>query len=265
MAIITLTSDYGLRDPFVPALHGALMGSIPDVHIEDISHDIQPFHIAQSAYVISEAFPYFPKNSIHLIAVKEGFSGRVDSLLMRKEGHYFMAPDNGILALIRREIKPQWIFRLNFHNATTLFPARDIFVPAAAHLLKGGEPEVLGQKVTEIESPSNFRAEYKESEDCIRGSFIHIDRFGNLVSNISSRLIEEHRRGRGLRIITSRSRPIARLSQFYDDVSDGNVVALINSSGYLEIAINRSSGPEYNGASQLLGLYLRDPIEVAFT
>jgi S-adenosylmethionine hydrolase len=264
MSIITLTTDYGSRDLYAASLKGRLIQQAPEASIVDISHDIQPFHLDEAAFLLGHSYHFFPKNSIHIIAVDESRSSRHSGLLMKKDGHWFIGPDNGLFHIMRPEIKPELIIRLDFIREESHFPAFDLYVPAAAHISKGGATEVLGKAIESIVEKKVLQPLVSADNSIIHGNIQHIDRYGNLISNIPGKLIDEHREGRGLNIDAGGRRTIKKLMKFYDEVEEGGILAMINSMGYLEIAINRHSGPDQNGASQLLGLYLRDRIEVYF-
>lgn len=264
MAVITLTTDYGNRDFYAAALKGHLLQQAPQATVVDISHDIQAFLLDQAAFVLGHAYAFFPKDTIHLVAVDEGRSSQTHGLLMRKDGHWFLGPDNGLFSLLRPELRVEKLIRLEFRREESNFPALDLYVPAAAHLARGGNPEVLGRETQQWEEKRPLRPTVSADNNSIVGGVLHIDRYGNLITNITGRLIEEYRRGRPLSIHMGRRQVVQKISAFYDETAEGETLAIINSMGYLEIALNRQVGPENNGASQLHGLYLRDRIEVHF-
>ena len=264
MAVITLTTDYGNRDFYASALKGHLLQQAPEAQVFDISHDIQPFLLDQAAFVLGHAYAFFPKGTIHIVSVDEGRRSKYNGLLMRKDGHWFLGPDNGLFSLLRPELRIEQLMRLDFRREESNFPALDLYLPAAAHLAKGGSSDVLGRATNQWVEKRQLRPTVSADNNSIVGGVLHIDRYGNLITNITGRLIEEHRMGRPLSIHMGRKQVVQKISAFYDEAGEGETLAIINSMGYLEIGLNRQVGPENNGASQLLGLYLRDRIEVHF-
>lgn len=265
MSLVTLTTDYGSRDPYAAALKGRLYTEVPDARIVDISHEVSPLHLEEAAFLLGHSFGHYPKGSIHLVAVDEGHSKEVRPLLMLKEGHWFIGPDNGVLHMIRPEIRADQLLEIDFRSEATNFPALDIYVPAAAHLLRSGAGDLLGHPTDTMIEKKIMRPTLGNEKASITGIVQHIDAYGNLISNIPGSWIKEYQGDRSLEIDLGRRQKISKLCTHYREMDDGLPLALINSMGYLEIAVKRQAGPANNGASQLLGLYLRDRIEVRFT
>lgn len=265
MAIITLTTDCGSRDPYAAALKGFLASQAPKAQVIDITHDIQSFYVEEAAFILGHSFHFYPKGTIHIVSVDDRKEGGDKFMMMKKEDHWFIGPDNGIFSMIRPELKADELIELNFFRGESKFPALDIYVPAAAHLLRGGSSDVLGKKLVDMVETKIIRPTLSPGNTAITGMVQHIDVYGNLISNIPGTWITEHQAGRNITIDLGRKYNVNKLSNHYHDVSEGQLLGLINSMGYLEIAINRQAGPANNGASQLLGLYLRDRIEVVFS
>jgi S-adenosyl-l-methionine hydroxide adenosyltransferase len=149
--ILTLTTDFGLTDHFVGVMKGVILDICPLAQIVDISHEIAPFAIAQGAYLIAQAYPYFSKNTVHIVVVDPGVGGARRPILVEAAGQYFVAPDNGVLEIIYSREKHQvWAItdaRVFRQPVSQTFHGRDVFAPAAAHLACGANPAKLGKKI----------------------------------------------------------------------------------------------------------------------
>ena len=148
MAIITLTTDFGMKAHFVGAVKGALYSEIPEANIVDISHNISPFNVMEAAYVIQNAFGSFPKGTIHVVGVDSELNPENTHLAMLLNGHYFVCANNGILSMICNEMNPDQIVEINIHDKIVgSFPVLDVFVKVAAHIARGGTLEVIGKAI----------------------------------------------------------------------------------------------------------------------
>jgi S-adenosylmethionine hydrolase len=262
MAIITLTSDMGLRDHYVAAVKGAILSQHPEATIVDISHSIAPFNNSHAAFVLRNAFPEFPKGSIHIIGVNPEADGQTAHLVVRHQGHLFIGADNGIFSLLFDE-RPQEVFELTMKLDTDhlAFPTKNIFVKAACHLARGGTPEVIGRKVAAVREQINIRPVVMDGT--IKGEVIHVDHYGNVVTNITRALFDAVVKRRGFRISFGRPmHDISQISKTYSDVPHGERVAFFGDSGYLEIAVNKGVTGAGGGAAQLLGLRVTDAVRL---
>jgi S-adenosylmethionine hydrolase len=272
MSIITLTTDYGLKDHFVGALKGKLLSEHPEVTIIDISHHIDPFNIAEAAYIIGAAYSSFPKGTVHLIGVDIELNENNQHIAMQWNDHYFICADNGILSMLVQKIVPQKIVTINIHDrlpieATDL----DVFVKVACHLSKGGLLNVIGKEIKAIKEVTELQA--VTQDNLIKGYIIYIDHLGNAVTNVSKKLFLEMGKGRPYEI-KFKGQSIKTILPKYSDivVSDkytwkdyeGEKLALFNEAGFLEIAIFRSNPDTVGSASSLLGLQYRDLITIEF-
>ncbi len=259
-AIISLTSDFGLSDPYVAAMKGVILSINPDAVIVDISHDIRPQRIEQGAFVLAAAWPYFPAAAIHVAVVDPGVgTGRAAIALESRQGT-FVGPDNGILsAALPDEARPassEGPRRVSLpagHSARCLsndryhrqpvsetFHGRDIFAPVAAHLSLGVPLEELGPSLSEVVALPPFRAA-PQADGALAAHIVHVDHFGNLVSDVHAEQLRSNR-------ITAhiRGQRIAGLGHTYAE-SEGLVV-LIGSSGFLEVALRAGSAAKEIGA-----------------
>ena len=264
MSIITLTTDYGLKDHFVGALKGKLLSEYPEATIIDISHNIDAFNIAEAAYIIGAAYSSFPKGTVHLIGV--------DIELNVENGQYFICADNGILSMLIQKIVPQKLVAINIHDrlpsdATDL----DVFVKVACHLAKGGLPNVIGKEIKTIKEVTELQAVVQDNQ--IKGYVIYNDHFGNAVTNISKKMFLETAKSRNYEI-KFKNKTIKTILPRYSDIgiykkqplkdSEGESLAIFNEAGFLEIAIFRSNPNTVGSATSLLGLYYRDFVIIDF-
>jgi len=256
MPIITLISDWGEKDHYIGAVKGAILSRMPDVSIVDISHQVPPFDIEQAAYILRNAFPDFPKGTIHIIGVNTEESEKFGHTVIELNGHFFIGNDNGIFTLLTNS-RPQKIIELTITQDSDYFTfsTRDRFIKAAVHIAQGNAIEELGtpkERLTE-------RILLKPVIDSmvIKGHVIYIDRYENVITNIHEKQFREIQKNRKFSIVF-RTYEINRISQSYTDVAPGEIVALFGSTGYLEIAINQGN------AAGLLGLDYKDMIRIAF-
>lgn len=273
MSIITLTTDYGLKDHFVGALKGKILSEFIDAKIIDISHDIDNFNITEASYILNSSYTSFPKGSVHLIGVDIELNKENQHIAMQLNDHYFICADNGILSILIQKIKPQKIVSINIHDrfvadSTDL----DVFVKVACHLAKGGLLNVIGREINEIKSITELQPTFDANS--IKGNVIYIDRFGNAVTNITKKMFLDVAKNR-LYEIVFKNKTIKTILARYSDVAptdkypikyyEGEKIALFNEAGFLEICIFRSNPETVGSASTLLGLSYRDVVSINFT
>lgn len=238
MGIITLTSDIGLQDYLVGAMKGLLHQACPEHAIIDISHNILPFNLPQAAYLCKSALPWFPPETCHFILVNL-FDKNAPFLLCRHQGQYFICSDNGLITMILGKI-PEIVVKLDlkFSGVNML------------ELIKGFSEVVIalnyGTPLDEIGTPADTITERNPlmpilQEDYIEGQVIYIDRFENVIVNITREQFESCRKGRSFKIFVMRDDFISHISGNYADVAEGGKLAVFNSAGYLEIAINKGN------------------------
>ena len=272
MSIITLTTDYGLKDHFVGALKGKLLSEFTEATIIDISHYIDPFNVAETAYIVGAAYGSFPKGTVHLIGVDIELNTENQHIAMQWNDQYFICADNGILSMLIQKIVPQKIVSINIHDrlpndATDL----DVFVKVACHLAKGGLLNVIGKEIKAIKEVTELQALVKENQ--IKGYIIYIDHLGNAVTNISKKLFLEMGKGRPYEI-KFKNKIIKTILSKYSDIGlsskyplkdfEGQKLAIFNEAGFLEISIFRSNPDNVGSAASLLGLSYRDMITIDF-
>lgn len=263
MPVITLTSDYGLTDHYLPALKGALIMEDEEVRLVDITHQVEPGNFFEAAFVLRNCYHNFPKGTVHLIAFNElAKSGRL--LAAEIDDHYFLMADNGLLAMINPEKRVNKVVAIDLRNERSLFPARDVLARAASHLVRGGSLDILGLPIQEFEQKQIARPRILNDKSAIIGSVVYIDNFGNLISNITKKTFKEICADRSFEIMLPRNQRIKKLSDNYTSVQAGSLLAFFNSQGLLEVALAQSRGKLFNGANTMLGIEVRNTITVTF-
>ena len=275
MSIITLTTDFGLKDYFVGALKGKLISEYPEVQIIDISHDIDLFNISEASYFINSFWKDFPKNTVHLIGVDHELTKENKHIAMQWNNQFFVCADNGILSILTQKMVPQKIVEINIHNrlqegATDL----DVFVKVACHLAKGGNLNVIGKEISTIKIVNELQAVVTSDFNSIKGCVIYTDHFGNCVTNISKKIFQDIGKNRSFEIKFG-TKNIKKIHLNYSDFKvsekytlkdyEGEKLALFNEAGFLEIAIYRSNPNTVGSARSLLGLKYRDVVYVVFS
>jgi S-adenosylmethionine hydrolase len=243
MPIISLLTDFGYQDEYVGVLKGVIYRFNPAATIVDLTHGIAAQDVAQAAHVLAAAYPYFPEGSIHVVVVDPGVGSQRAVIAVRQEGHLFLAPDNGVLSVIWRDLRPRQVVRVEnpaffLPSLSQTFHGRDIFAPVAAHLSLGVALSQLGpQRDFEdlIQLPL-AQASYLHSR-LLEGQVVGVDHFGNLATNLSLRHIEKLRSAASRLVIQIAGRCIDDLSTHYGQVDSGRLLALINSRNCLEIAL----------------------------
>jgi S-adenosylmethionine hydrolase len=275
MPIITLTTDFGEKDHFAGAVKGAIYSELDSIRIVDISHSISPFHIAEAAYIIQNAYKSFPKGSIHIIGIDSEMTPENKHIAVLLDDHYFICADNGIISLITQELRPQKIVEINIHDRVISdFPVLDVFVKVACHIARGGTLDVIGKEIAEIKVLKGVAPVIQEKQNQIVGNVIYIDNYGNVVTNITKKVFENTGLGKPF-VITARTVKFKEVYAKYSDAinfdlppekreEDGKKVAIWNASGYLELAIYKSNPQTVGSASTLFGLYFRDTVTVTF-
>jgi S-adenosyl-L-methionine hydrolase (adenosine-forming) len=240
LALVTLTSDIGSPDYLVGAIKAQLLQTNPDFRLIDISHTIPPFNYPQAAYVCRSAIKQFPDFSYHLILVNL-FDKRPEQLLLAfHQNQYFLCADNGLLTMILED-SPEVIIGLPLDkNAVknTIYLTK--VMGEAVHKLVRGEP-IQGIGIPDVPFQEKRHLRPLVDINTIEGQIIFIDSFENVIVNITRDQFEEQRRGRPFTIVFKRDEVIDKISDTYADVPEGEKLALFNSAGYLEIAINKGN------------------------
>ncbi|MCB9169172.1 MAG: SAM-dependent chlorinase/fluorinase [Flavobacteriales bacterium] len=262
MSIITLTTDMGTRDHYVAAVKGRILGLFPGATIVDVTHEVKPFDNAHAAFVVRNAWPHFPEGTVHVIGVNPEADEVIPHVAVRQGGHWFIGADNGLFSLILGG-RPEAVFSLHptdDPDAMT-FPTKGVFARAACHLAQGRPVAEIGSAQDGIRQMIGFAP--AADPESIRGAVIHIDVYGNAVTNIHRDLFVRVVKDRAFRIAFGRSQnDITTLHRTYGEVPQGERVAFFGASGLLEIAVNKGAEGSGGGAARLFGLHVQDPVRI---
>jgi S-adenosylmethionine hydrolase len=254
-SIVTLTTDFGISDHFVGTIKGVILEINPEAEIIDISHSVQAFDVLDGALAIAQAYSYFPASTVHLVVVDPGVGTARRPIIMSTERHHFVAPDNGVLSLIYgREERVHVRHVTAPHDClqplSNTFHGRDIFAPVASYLSKGVDSEKFGDEITDY---VKFNAPKPKPVDqqTLKGVVLKADRFGNLITNITPQdapmLFGEN--PAPFKIVIGKHE-ITDVKTSYAEGEPGEVFAILNSMGYLEIAANRAPAAQIVGTAK---------------
>ncbi len=254
--IITLTTDFGTSDYYVSAMKAVIISINRDVTIVDVSHEISPQDIMAGSWVLKNTAFLYPENSIHVCVVDPGVGTKRNPIVLQSNNQFFVGPDNGLFSLVadKEKFKAHIISNPDLirKKPSATFHGRDIFAPAAAHLAAGTPLEFFGPEIPEIVTYK--WAEASCTTESIKGWVLHIDRYGNLITNITSKMIK-NLESKNVKIYAG-TFIINGVVKTFADVDEGEPVAFIGSSGMLEISINKGN------ASELLGINKGAPVTV---
>jgi S-adenosyl-L-methionine hydrolase (adenosine-forming) len=258
--VITITTDFGHQGPFVGVMKGCILTRFPEARIVDLTHEILVHWPAEAGFWLARAYSYFPPATVHVAVVDPGVGTSRDIIVVGAGGHYFIAPDNGLLAPVVARARDALIVRLSaaqlahigIQRPSATFHGRDIFAPVAAELAAGRcEPPALGERVETL-VPAWVDEPAVEARS-VTGVVIAIDHFGNLITNIDAGLIERFR----LPLVHAGSHAFPLL-RTYGDTRPGEYLALVNSFGVIEIARAENSAAEGLGLSRGAPVVVRD-------
>jgi S-adenosyl-L-methionine hydrolase (adenosine-forming) len=253
--IITLTTDFGSNDHFVGAMKGVILDIVPDAQIVDICHAVQAFDVLDGALTISQAYSYFPNRTVHIVVVDPGVGTARRPIVASSDKYHFVAPDNGVLSLVYAREQRMHVRHITSEHyflqpVSNTFHARDIFSPVAAYLAKEVDALKFGD---EVDDYVRFSAPKPKAvdENRMRGVVLKVDRFGNLVTNITPQdapfLFGSA--GKAFKIVVG-SREITEIRNAYAEGAPGEVVGILGSMGFLEIAANRGTAAQLTGAGK---------------
>lgn len=256
--IITLTTDFGHSDHYVGVMKGVILRIAPEAAIIDITHDLAAYEIAEAAFVVEQTYRYYPKKTIHVVVIDPGVGTSRRPILVEAAGQYFIAPDNGVLTPVMknekhkaRELKAVKYF---LNPVSRTFHGRDIFAPCAAHLAKGATPARFG-KLIQNHMRLHMPEPTRTSKRAWTGSVLRIDRFGNMITNYSTKefaWIES----RPFEMAVG-MRQVSRIALNYSDCEPGDLFLIHGSSGYMEISASQSS------AAKMVGCGVGAPLELS--
>lgn len=257
-SIITLLTDFGLKDPYLASMKGVILRINPRCTLIDITHQVNPHDVEEGAFILANAYSTFPKGTIHLAVVDPGVGGPRKPILLVTENYFFIGPDNGLFTFALQQEKVKQGMALTcpkffLPRVSTTFHGRDIFAPVAAHLSSGIRPKAFGKNIDSwVELPFQ---KPRAKEGKLLGEIIHVDTFGNLVSNIDQRRLFQFSKDRSFVIRVGR-RIIRGLKKRYSEGKKNEPIALFGSGGFLEISIREGN------AQKLLKVRRRDPIKI---
>jgi S-adenosylmethionine hydrolase len=259
--IITLATDFGLSDPYVAMMKGVILSINPSAKLIDISHQISVGSILQGASLIQETYPFFPMGTVHLAVIDPGVGGNRHPIAIQSEGQFFVGPDNGLFWPAingQKEVKVIHLTESRYFldHITYTFHGREVFAPVAAHLSLGIDVEKMGSTLkdpVQLNLPKSVNR-----EGTLYGQVIRMDNFGNLITNIHHKELQAFLKS-AQPIIEVGKLIIKKMSQIYSDVSEGEPLALINSSNCLEIAVNLGRASAYLGmdSGEIIGVQVK--------
>ncbi len=281
--MITLTTDFGLRDGYVAAMKGTMLSIHADARLVDVTHQIDPQDVMEAAFVLNTAVPYTPEGSVHLVVVDPGVGTERRAVAVKSDGHWYVGPDNGVFPLVIGTETPERAVELDNPSAwrtdapSATFHGRDIFAPAAAHLDRGASLTDLGTPIDSLE-PLRWALPMTD-EYTVQGWVVHVDRFGNCITNIRRETLARAVDDRPVPAPSPNAQrqevdvPIDDVPPFkayagssvlnnlhatYGEVAEGEPVMLFGSTGFLEISVNGGD------ASELLDIRKGDTVKLVF-
>jgi len=238
--LITLLTDFGSRDTYVGIMKGVIAKITPDAQVIDLCHEVTPQNVREAAWLLGVSFGYFPEGTVHVAVVDPGVGSKRRALAVRAAGHVFVLPDNGLISYVWRQHEMDLAVSLEnekyfLQPVSATFHGRDIFAPVAAHVAKGVPLTELGPEIKNLDlfDPRRPVIATYSSGTVLEGEIVHVDRFGNLVTNFEQELLP---RVPNLRIRVGR-RVINGLTATYSQAHTGELIALIGSFGQLEISV----------------------------
>lgn len=251
--VITLTTDFGTSDHLVAAMKGVILGINPSARIVDIQHHVVPFDVLDGALTIGAVYPYFPARTVHIVIVDPGVGTARRPLLVSADNQYFVAPDNGVLSMVY-DRDPNAVVRhvTASHNflepVSPTFHGRDVFAPVAAYLSKAWATESFGDEITEF---TRFALpKPKAAGDALKAVVLRVDAFGNLMTNLRAEDLPEDTVAMGKIKLQVGGKSVERFVATFGEGNNGEAVALVGSSGYVEIAVNKGSAAKALGAGR---------------
>jgi S-adenosylmethionine hydrolase len=241
--MITLTTDFGLKDPYAAEMKGVILTINPNAKIIDLTHGVDKFNIRMGAFILASAAPYFPRGTVHLAVVDPGVGTERRAIVVQTKNAFFVGPDNGVLMLATQQQGIEHIYELSnpkfmLPHVSSTFHGRDIFAPAAAYLDSDTAPAEFGAEVTQPVTPKFASVERKN--DVLIGEVLHVDGFGNTITNIPGASVQANTVKVSLHHVSLQ----LPLTKTYAQTKPKEAAALIGSHGFLELALNQGSFAE---------------------
>lgn len=253
--IVTLTTDFGLHDAYVAIMKGVILGIASHARIADYTHGVRPGNIVQGAYLLRSGYLYFPRGTVHVAVVDPGVGSERRAIALQTPDATFIGPDNGVFSLVMEDARHDWgahvrIVELNeshfwLPHLSATFHGRDVFAPVAAHVLNGTQFDTLGRPLESL-TQASYTAPLPRENGVLQGRIIHVDRFGNCLTNITETHLNQY--GLGRRIIAEIiDQQLTGLFRTYADGPLGVPMCLIGSSGHIELAVRNGNAAQYLG------------------
>ncbi len=242
--MITLTTDFGFKDTYVAEMKGVILTLNPNATIIDVTHEVPKFNVREAAFILASAAPYFPKGTVHLAVVDPGVGTQRRAIIMETQRGFFVGPDNGSLLLAAKKQGIKHIHQIAnpkymLPQVSNTFHGRDIFAPAAANLDLGVKPAEFGPEITDAIAPDC--ATVKKTNGAVVGEVLHVDGFGNIITNIPQR---ELARAKAVDVNLPTASLKLTLSKTYAAAQPKEAIAIVGSHGFLEIALNQGNAAE---------------------
>ncbi len=261
-AYLALLTDFGDKDSYVGTMKGVIYSLCDNAAIIDLTHHIAPQDVTAAAFVLNSSYTYFPPHTVFVCVVDPGVGSDREIVCMKLEDRFFIAPDNGLLSVLQNGKKIEAVRTVKntdlwLEEISRTFHGRDIFAPVGAHLANGEEMENVGPKKRDPVKDLQLPKPLKTADGNLQGEIIYVDQFGNLITNIGAATLQTSLRGAVNNFnIKIGDVSVKGISDSYADVDEGELLALIGSSGYMEIAVNRGSAKQklaaHRGASVML-------------
>jgi S-adenosyl-L-methionine hydrolase (adenosine-forming) len=252
--IITLTTDYGVGDHLVAVMKGVLLKINPEVTIVDITHAVTPFDLLDGALAIASAYAYFPPRTIHVVVVDPGVGTERRPLLVSGQNQYFIAPDNGVLSGVFEREQNNFIVRhltsehYFLQPISKTFQGRDVFAPVAGWLSKHWQPGSMGEEISDFKRFALPKP--KEANGGMKGVVLKVDAFGNLLTNFRLEDLPAEAQEKGQLNLQIGTHPVTRLVHTFANGNNGEAIAFVGSSGYIEIAVNKGNAAKSLGVGR---------------
>ncbi len=265
--IVTLTTDFGLEDTYVGVMKGVLLSIARQAQIIDYTHGITPGNIVEGAYLLRAGYRYFPRGTVHVAVVDPGVGSNRRAIAFQTPDHTFVGPDNGLFALVIADMYRDWGHDVRLIELTesrfwlpqlsATFHGRDIFAPVAAHIMAGVPLTALGRPIDGL-TPAQVVTPQLYGKHMLQGHIIHVDRFGNCITDVTEDHLHEHRLGSRI-VVEIIDQQLSGLFRTYADGPTGIPMCLIGSSGHLELSVRNGN------ASRVLGVDLGDKFRIRGT
>jgi S-adenosyl-L-methionine hydrolase (adenosine-forming) len=251
--IITLTTDYGTSDYFAGAMKGVILSINPEVEIVDITHDVLAHDILDGALAIGQAYKYFPPKTIHVVVVDPGVGTSRRPILVAGDQHYFVAPDNGVLSSVYDQVEALYSWNLISehyfrHPVSKTFHGRDVFAPVAAWLSKSWQTSAFGEAISDVTRFAMPKA--KAAGNTVKGVVLRVDRFGNVITNITPADVPALSAEGGKFTIRAGTGAVTKMVGTFAEAPAGEPVGIIGSSGFLEISLNKGNAARTLGVTR---------------